>query len=92
MVHRGCLSDRTHQFLHGRPADVPGSWIGDGPACGSESCVSNAEPIAEDNTAECEFCREERQRRQMVAEGPEDERFMWPDFVRATAVFPNQGG
>ena len=87
---RGDLSERTHQFLHGRPTDVAGSWVGDAPTCGSEQCVINAAAIAQDNSRECEICQAERRRRQLVASGPDDARFALPEFVEATAIYPNQ--
>eukprot|EP00959_Pyramimonas_sp_CCMP1952_P212123 4438983-Pyramimonas_sp.AAC.1 len=87
---RGALSERTHQFLHGRPTDVAGSWVGRGPTCGSEHCAKNAEAIARDNALECGLCQTERRRRQLVATGPDDERFLLPEFVKATAIYPNQ--
>eukprot|EP00959_Pyramimonas_sp_CCMP1952_P168044 3511693-Pyramimonas_sp.AAC.1 len=39
---RGALSERTHQFLRGRPTDVAGSRVGRGPTCGSGHCAKNA--------------------------------------------------
>ena len=89
-LRRGSLSERTHQFLHGRPTDVAGSWVGCGPTCGSEQCTKNAEAIARDNGQECGHCQAERRRRQLVATGPDDERFLLPEFVKATAIYPNQ--
>ena len=87
---RGDLSARTHNFLHGRPTDVPGSWVGEGPTCESQKCAANAEAIARDNATECEYCHVERRKRQLVATGPDDERFLWPEFLQATAIYPNQ--
>eukprot|EP00959_Pyramimonas_sp_CCMP1952_P208970 4371279-Pyramimonas_sp.AAC.1 len=50
----------------------------------------NAEAIARDSARECAVCQAERRRRQLVATGPEDERFLLPEFARATAIDPNQ--
>eukprot|EP00959_Pyramimonas_sp_CCMP1952_P273921 5725586-Pyramimonas_sp.AAC.1 len=45
----GALAKRTHQFLHGKPIEVPGFWLHDQPMCGSPSCVQNVASIAKDN-------------------------------------------
>eukprot|EP00959_Pyramimonas_sp_CCMP1952_P445563 9328646-Pyramimonas_sp.AAC.1 len=87
---RGALAERTRQFLHGKPTDFPGSWLGDKPMCGSQACVRNVEAIAKDNEVECGQCAEERQRRCLVATIAADERFALPQFVEATAIYPNQ--
>ena len=34
----GRLSQNSHNFLHGFPTSVPGSWVGGDAACGNDSC------------------------------------------------------
>eukprot|EP00959_Pyramimonas_sp_CCMP1952_P059073 1233674-Pyramimonas_sp.AAC.1 len=60
---RGGLTERAHQFLHGKPTDVPGSWLNNQPMCGPQTCMQNVEAIAQDNELECGRCAEERKRR-----------------------------
>eukprot|EP00959_Pyramimonas_sp_CCMP1952_P118710 2481663-Pyramimonas_sp.AAC.1 len=69
------LSERTRNFLHGRPTDVPGSWVNGAPLCGNTRCLENIEAIVEENELECDACKAEREKRKLVATSPEDARF-----------------
>eukprot|EP00959_Pyramimonas_sp_CCMP1952_P369540 7740385-Pyramimonas_sp.AAC.1 len=59
---RGALTERTHQFLHGKLTDVPGTWLNNKPMCGSQACMQNVEAIAKDNELKCGQCAEEKKR------------------------------
>ena len=87
---RGELTERTHNFLHGRPTDVPGSWVNGAPQCGNAQCRANAQEISKDNDLECAVCKAERGQRKLVATSPEDVRFREKKFVEAGAVYANQ--
>ena len=89
-LRRGGLTERTRNFLHGSPTDVPGSWVNDAPQCGDARCRGNAEAIAKDNGLECEVCKVERGKRKLVATSTEDARFREKKFVEAVAIYANQ--
>ena len=37
-VRHGCLSQDNYNFLHGKPTDVPGSWVNGDVLCGNAAC------------------------------------------------------
>ena len=85
----GCVSQDTHAFLHGEHTTVSGSWMKDQAECASVLCHTNAALIAENNSHECDYCKAERGRRQLVARDVLDERFLRSEFAEAPAIFPN---
>ena len=87
---RGALSERAHNFLHGRPTDVPGSWVNGASLCGNARCLEDMEVIAKQNEFECDACKTEREKRKLVAMSPEDARFRKEKFVEAVAIYANQ--
>ena len=87
---RGELTERTHNFLHGRPTDVPGSWVSGAPQCGNTRCGDLIEEIAKNNALECGACKAERVKRKLVATSTEDARFREERFVEAVAIYANQ--
>ena len=87
---RGALTERTHNFLHGRPTDVSGSWVDGAAQCGDVRCRENATAISKNNGLECDACKCERFKRKLVATTPEDARFREEKFVEAVAIYANQ--
>ena len=83
-----CHED-THAFLHGEHTTVSGSWMKDQAECRNVLCHTNAALIAENNSHECDYCKAERGRRQLVARDVFDERFLRSEFAEAPAIFPN---
>ena len=82
----GNLSATNHQFLHGMPTGVPGSWV---QSTGCASC----ELGCTDEVDECETCVAERFRRCRVfnsgiMEG-RDTRMQEPEFKQAVAIVAN---
>ena len=86
---RGDLTKDTHAFLHGQPTEVPGSDVKGKLICRNQACEDNREQIKKNNFRECDFCKEERQKRKLVAE-VDDPRLHIEPFVSATAIYPNQ--
>ena len=70
------MSKDTHAFLHGEHTHVSGSWMKDHAECGNVLCHTNAALIAANNRHECDHCKAERGRRQLVARDVFDERFL----------------
>ena len=87
---RGALTERTRNSLHGRPTDVPGSWVDGAAQCGDVRCRGNATAISKNNGLECDACKCERFKRKLVATTPEDARFREDKFVEAVAIYANQ--
>jgi hypothetical protein len=88
-LRNGHLSEKTHQFLHGIPTAVPGSWLDGSPTCGLTQCVelvgkSSPEVLQK----ECRIRREERRTRKLVASEAADPRFSTEKFLRAKVIFP----
>ena len=83
------LSSNSHAFLHGQPTTVPGSWLRGEAECGNDLCRSlvrrGASP-SEILKEECAKCQEERTSRRLVANGPDDPRFLG-HFLGAPSVF-----
>ena len=90
-LRTGHLSKNNHDFLHGRPTTVPGSWLEahGRPTCGTMSCqqlhLQNISPTTI-MRKECPTCQRERLSKQLVAKGPQDSRFT-KDLTRAHAIF-----
>eukprot|EP00959_Pyramimonas_sp_CCMP1952_P418586 8769073-Pyramimonas_sp.AAC.1 len=76
--------------MHGRPADVPGSWVNGAPLCGNTPCLEDIERIAKQSELECDACQAERQKRKLVATSPEDARLREGNFLEAVPIYVNQ--
>ena len=90
-MRNGSLSEDNHAFLHGQQTTVCGSSIGGKPTCERSGCTRDDEYW--DRTAGryalCDYCREQRKSRSLVASDGDDPRFKYPKFVDAPAIFPN---
>ena len=98
---KGNLSEDNHDFLHGRPTSVPGSWVGGQVACGNPACLKLVDSDQKRGrsdmkkhkkhilTKDCEECSTERASRALVALNSDDARLAQLSFTEATAVFAN---
>ena len=69
----GQLSEDNHNFLHGKPTAVPGSWIAGHATCKQPGCaalVANGKTPDCIQAAECSQCAADRRSRILVAQGP----------------------
>jgi hypothetical protein len=85
----GQLSEDNHNFLHGKPTAVPGSWIAGHATCKQPGCaalVANGKTPDCIQAAECSQCAADRRSRILVAQGPTDKRFQ-AEFADAVAIF-----
>ena len=83
------LSEDNHNFLHGKPTAVPGSWIAGHATCKQPGCaalVANGKTPDCIQAAECSQCAADRRSRILVAQGPTDKRFQ-AEFADAVAIF-----
>ena len=91
----GRLSEHNHQFLHGQPTAVPGSWMAAGETprtlCKEAACMALVDMGAscqEIVKKECKVCKRERARRARVARGSHDSRFV-REMRSAALIVPN---
>eukprot|EP00973_Karenia_brevis_P009841 1330964-Karenia_brevis.AAC.1 len=61
----GTLTEDNHAFLHGRPTRVAGSYMQGTLACKNAHCIENEHLIAQDNSLECDYCKNERCQRHL---------------------------
>ena len=100
-VRVGALSADNHAFLHGKPTDVPGSWVGGVLTCGNEKCRKLVHDSSKKGAKrgagqtnyilanECGICKKERSSKALVALTADDERFQDEDFLESPAIFAN---
>ena len=94
-LRQGRLSENSHNFLHGSPTKVCGSWTNGKAMCGNLECekvsaAGNAQwKDIQAAESKCSICRNNRKNRCRVAADATDARFYEDKFVDAPAIFPN---